>query len=138
MTCLKYKGRRYEWVYIPYTFNNEIISHHLAGKPGDTKPYFQCLDDLKQKIGEQTPVILHTDHGSVYSSRAFAKVHGIYTILHSMSRVATPTDNPIIESINSWIKQEMYLDFKIHQCDNLHASLDDFTTTTTSLDLPLL
>lgn len=126
MTCLKHKGRWHEWVYILDTFNNEIISHHLARKPGDTKPCFQCLDDLKQKIDEQTPVVLHTDQGSVYSSRAFAKAHGEYTIFRSMSRVATPTDNPIIEAINGWIKQEMYLDFKIHQCTNLQAFLDDF------------
>lgn len=25
-----------------------------------------------------------------------------------MSRVGTPTDNPVIESINGWIKAEMY------------------------------
>ena len=25
-----------------------------------------------------------------------------------MSRVGTPTDNPVIESINGWIKEEIY------------------------------
>ena len=28
-----------------------------------------------------------------------------------MSRIATPTDNPIIEFKNGWLKKEMYLDF---------------------------
>lgn len=27
-----------------------------------------------------------------------------------MSRIATPTDNPIIESKNGWLKKEMYFD----------------------------
>ena len=29
----------------------------------------------------------------------------------SMSRIGTPTDNPIIESKNGWLKIEMYIDF---------------------------
>ena len=32
-------------------------------------------------------------------------------IERSMSRVGTPTDNPIIESINGWIKEELKHDF---------------------------
>ena len=28
-----------------------------------------------------------------------------------MSRIGTPTDNPIIESKNGWLKKEMYIDF---------------------------
>ena len=28
-----------------------------------------------------------------------------------MSRAGTPTDNPIIESLNGWIKEELFLDF---------------------------
>ena len=56
------------------------------------------------------PTILHTDQGAVYSSRAFAKAHEKYNIFRSMSRAGTPTDNPIIESVNGWIKQEMRLD----------------------------
>lgn len=39
-----------------------------------------------------------------------------------MSRKATPTDNPIIESINGWIKDEIYNDFDIDSYD----SFDDF------------
>lgn len=127
MTRLKHKGKWYEWVYILDTFNNEIISHHLARRTGDTKPYFDCLNALKQKADEQTyPLTLHTDQGSVYSSRAFAKAHEKYTILRSMSRAGTPTDNPIIEAINGWIKQELYWDFKLHRCDDLLACIDDF------------
>jgi len=126
MTCLTYKGKLYEWVYMLDTFNNEIISSHLAKRRGDPKPYFRCLDDLKQRIDEQRPVILHTDQGAIYSSRAFAKAHEQYTIFRSMSRAGTPTDNPIIEAINGWIKQEMILDFNFRQCDDLQLFLNDF------------
>ncbi|MFV3056362.1 IS3 family transposase [Clostridium botulinum] len=101
MTCIKYNGHNYEWTYLLDTYNNEIISHHLTAKAGDRRSYFSCLDDLKKKIeGQTTPVVLHTDQGAVYSSRAFAKAHDNCNIIRSMSRVGTPTDNPIIESIN--------------------------------------
>lgn len=127
MTCLWHKGKIHEWVYMLDTFNNEIISHHPASRLGDTKPYFLCLEDLKQKMDERTaPTVLHTDQGSVCSSRAFAKAHEQYTIFRSMSRGGTPTDNPIIEAVNGWIKREMYLDFGIHRCDNLSVFLDVF------------
>lgn len=32
-------------------------------------------------------------------------------MLRSMSRVATPTDTAIIEAMNDWIKEELFLDF---------------------------
>jgi len=126
MTCLKHKGKLHEWVYMLDTFNNEIIASHLGRRLGDPKPYYQCLDDLKQKTDEQMPTILHTDQGAVYSSRAFAKAHEKYTILRSMSRAATPTDNPIIESLNGWLKQEIRLDFDAEQYSDLNDFLSDF------------
>ena len=36
-----------------------------------------------------------------------------------MSRVGTPTDNPIIESLNGWIKEEMRKDFNLRNVDNI-------------------
>ena len=109
MMVMSHKGRKFEWTYMLDAFNNEIISSHISFRQGDNKPYFRCLNDLIEKTKEQeNPVILHTDQGSVYSSAAFYDAHRNYSILRSMSRVATPTDNPKIEAINGWIKAEMY------------------------------
>jgi transposase InsO family protein len=36
-----------------------------------------------------------------------------------MSRVGTPTDNPVIESKNGWLKKEMYIDFKQDNFENV-------------------
>lgn len=59
-------------------------------------------------------VTLHTDQGSVYSSAGFYQTHKNHTnIKRSMSRAGTPTDNPIIESLNGWIKEEMKIDFNL-------------------------
>lgn len=37
----------------------------------------------------------------------------MYSITHSMSRAGTPTDNASMESINGWIKAEIFTDFHI-------------------------
>ena len=109
MMTIRYRGQRYEWTYVLDTFNNEILSSHLSAIPGDRRPYFNCLKDLIAKTKEQAdPVILHTDQGSVYSSAAFYDAHKEYTIIRSMSRAGTPTDNPVIEAVNGWIKSELY------------------------------
>lgn len=109
MTMIRHNGVKYEWTYMLDTFNNEIISSHISDVPGDRRPYFNCLSDLIEKTKEQKePVILHTDQGSIYSSKAFNDAHKKYNIIHSMSRAGKPTDNPVIESINGWIKSEIY------------------------------
>lgn len=55
--------------------------------------------------------IFHSDQGAIYSSVAFNNAHQDYNIKRSMSKAGTPTDNPIIESKNGWLKKEMYIDF---------------------------
>lgn len=127
MTVIRHRGQSYEWTYFLDTYNNEILSHCLTARAGDRRPYFNCLNDLKKKIEEQTtPVVLHTDQGAVYSSRAFFKAHENCNIIRSMSRAGTPTDNPIVESINGWIKAEMKVDFNYHELSDIFQFVNHF------------
>ena len=45
---------------------------------------------------------------------------------HSMSRAGTPTDNPIMESINGWIKDEMFQDFDLKNCDDVTMLVKEY------------
>jgi len=131
MTVIKNKGRNWEWTLLVDTFNNEILAHQATPIQGDTKPYYHCLEALKKLAGkkneEQTPqVVLHTDQGSVYSSQAFRQAHEHYNILRSMSKVGTPTDNAIIEALNGWIKEELYLDFGLETAEDVPKLLDEY------------
>ena len=38
-------------------------------------------------------MVLHTDQGAVYASKSLNELLPLYNIVHSMSRVGTPTDN---------------------------------------------
>lgn len=129
MTILKnkYVGK-IEWTYVLDTYNNEIIASALSRREGDPQPYLDCITTIANKTKEQThPVTFHTDQGSVYSSKAFRNAHSHCTnIIRSMSRVGTPTDNPIIEALNGWIKAELYNDFGLYRSHNVHKLIDDY------------
>lgn len=75
------------------------------------------MEDVKELLkGHAEPVVLHTDQGSVYASKAYNDLIKDSVIVRSMSRAGKPTDNPVNESINGWMKEELFMDFKIEEC----------------------
>lgn len=128
MTCIYFKGQLYNLTFYLDVFNNEILSYKLSNKNGDPKTYYDGLNEVLKKIKgiSNKQLILHTDQGAVYSSKIYESLYKGYNIIRSMSRAGTPTDNPIIESINGWIKQEMIIDFKMYKSDNLFEFIDNF------------
>ena len=84
---------------------------------------------IKAKIKRgyiNSETIVHSDQGIIYTSVAFNNAFKDYNILRSMSRRATPTDNPIIESINGWMKEEMFKEWNLSQCDDVHKTVKKF------------
>ena len=43
-----------------------------------------------------------------------------------MSRAGTPTDNPVNESLNGWIKEELFIDFDLKHCDNISKLIEEY------------
>ena len=43
-----------------------------------------------------------------------------------MSRGGTPTDNPIIEALNGWMKEELYLDFGLADTEDVPVLLEEY------------
>ncbi|AGN25281.1 integrase core domain-containing protein [Erysipelothrix rhusiopathiae] len=107
----------------------EIIGSALSRTTGDPKSYYKCLEDILALLKDNkktAPTILPTDQGAVYHSKAFAKAHENYNIIRSMSRTRTPTDNPIIESLNGWIKAEMTCDYQYWSVDNFENFIEEY------------
>ena len=115
MTVIYVKGVHYELTLYMDLWNNEIASYSLSSKRGDRMTYISGLKDLVEfkKLYPNQEMILHTDQGSVYSSKQFNELLPAYNIIHSMSRAGTPTDNAAMEAINGWIKAELLADFHI-------------------------
>ena len=84
---------------------------------------------LKTKIKRgyrDLETIVHSDQGIIYTSRAFADAHKNYNIKRSMSRQGTPTDNPIIESLNGWMKEELKNDFNLYKTNDIHKTINEY------------
>lgn len=71
---------------------------------------------MKMLDGRNEPAIVHTDQGSVYASVAYNELIKETCIVRSMSRAGKPTDNPVNESLNGWIKEELFIDFELEEC----------------------
>lgn len=128
MTAFYVKGVYYELTLYMDLWNNEILTHSLSAKRGDRMTYINGLHDLID-LKTQYPnleMILHSDQGSVYASKSFNELLPMYGITHSMSRAGNPTDNAAMESINGWIKSELFLDFHITGEDAVADEIDRY------------
>lgn len=128
MTSFWVNGIYYELTLYMDLWNNEIVSHSLSAKRGDRMTYLQGLKDLME-LKAQFPeyeMILHSDQGSVYSSKAFNELLPMYGIVRSMSRAGTPTDNASMEAINGWIKAEMFMDLHVTGQKPIEKEVDDY------------
>ena len=43
-----------------------------------------------------------------------------------MSKAGTPTDNPIIEALNGWMKEELCLDFGLEAAEDVPKLLNEY------------
>lgn len=107
------------WIYVEVTFyfdvfTKQILSWKMTNQRGLRNQYIEGLEDIVKLLrGCREPTILHTDQGSVYASIAYNELIKDTNIVRSMSRAGKPTDNPVNESLNGWIKEELYVDFGI-------------------------
>ena len=112
------------WMYFELTmyfdvFTKQIVSYCLGERRGDRMQYINGLEWVIRTLeaeGCSEPVVLHTDQGSVYASSAYNDLIKNRNISRSMSRAGKPTDNPVNESLNGWIKEELMIDFRLGDC----------------------
>lgn len=117
MTAFKFWILYFEVTFYFDVFTKEILTYKVAARKGDRNQYVDGLEDVKALLKGQTePVVLHTDQGTVYTSVAYNDLIKDTVIVRSLSRAGKPTDNPVNESLNGWMKEELYMDFKISDC----------------------
>ncbi len=131
-TIFPHKGSLYDLTMYIDVFNNEIVAYDLSNSKRGSSPsnHLKAQRNLiKAKIKRgylNSDTIVHSDQGVIYTSLAYNNAFKDYNISRSMSRRATPTDNPIIESINGWFKEELIKDFNLYHCDDVHKTVKDF------------
>lgn len=128
MTAFYVKGTYYELTLYMDLWNNEIVCHALSSKRGDRMTYINGLEDLiaLKKQHPEYEMVLHSDQGSVYTSKKFNDLLPMYNITHSMSRVGTPTNNAAMEAINGWIKAELFTDFHVTDTNSIEQDISNY------------
>ena len=129
MTSFWANKHYYELTLFMDLFNNEIIAYALSNKKGDPSSYhigIATVIDKKNKQYKDLDMIFHSDQGSVYCSKKFNESLPLYNITHSTSKPGTPTENGAMESINGWIKEELFIDFNINDSNNIFKSIEDY------------
>ena len=129
MTAFWANKNYYELTLYMDLFNNEIIAYYLSNRKGDPSSYIIGLSNVieqKNKKYTDLEMILHSDQGSVYCSKRFNESLHIYNIIHSTSKPGSPTENGAMEAINGWIKEELFIDFKINDSNDIFKSIEDY------------
>ena len=125
MTAFRYWIFYFEVTFYFDVFTKEILTYRVAERRGSRDQYVDGLQDVVNLLkGCKDPTVLHTDQGSVYASIAYNELIKDTNIIRSMSRAGKPTDNPVNESLNGWIKEELIIDFKLEECRTRDAFKD--------------
>ena len=130
-TRIWFNRKAYDWTFYLDVFNNEIVGYDVRetqfgnGIQNHREALKTMLKNKNKRGYKDLETIFHTDQGTVYSSLSFNKTFENTSITRSMSRAGTPTDNPVIESKNGWLKKEMYIDFDINNYNTVQEYIKD-------------
>ena len=129
MTAFTVSDHYYEVTFYFDVFTKEILTWHKGRRRGDREQYIAGLKDVKELLeleGCSEPTIIHSDQGAVYSSKAYNDLIKDTNIQRSMSRAGKPTDNPVNEALNGWIKEELFMDFKLSESTDVEETIGDY------------
>ncbi|NGO13792.1 IS3 family transposase [Streptomyces sp. HC44] len=115
--------------FLPLATVIDLASRRLAGWAIDDHMRAELVIDAlaaaKRCRSSLAGAVMHTDHGSQYTSRAFADACRRAGVVQSMSAVGSSADNALAESFNATCKRETLLG-RNAWADEREARLDLF------------
>ncbi len=106
-------------------YNGEIISFSVS----DKNNFCLILDMLNKafnKVGDVSGLILHSDQGSLYSSKNYHNLLRDKGIVQSMSRRGNCYDNAVIENFFGHLKSEMFHKKKFESVEDFISKLNSY------------
>lgn len=114
-------GRRYvgDITYLPIADGSNLYlatcidlgSRKLAGWQVADHMRTELVEDTlraaARERGSLTGAVFHSDHGSVYTSKAYVKLCKDLKVTQSMGAIGTSADNSLAESFNATLKREL-------------------------------
>lgn len=125
ITHLNYKGKKYYLACFLDLFNKEILEWNVQDKEDNyliLEPMKRLLK--KKRMNTVSPLVLHSDQGSQYSSLSFTNLLEQYNVTQSMSRAGNPRDNAVMESFFGWFKHILKYDFNYYYANDLRKTIE--------------
>jgi len=107
-------------------FSRKIIAWTLS-KTMEVTCVIDTINKAKARRDTEEPLVIHTDRGSVYVSKAFREA--TEKMQRSYSRKAYPYDNACIESFHSLLKREWLNRFKIRDYEHAYSLVFEYIET---------
>jgi len=113
VTDLTFVRTTSSWVYV--TFITDVYSRRIVAAHGSTTMNQQLVSDTlmlalaeRERLGQQltSPLIHHSDHGSVYTAIHYGEQLRIADIMPSFGSVGDSYDNALAETVNGLYKAE--------------------------------
>ena len=106
-------------------FKLEVISYNLSRHP----VFAQVVDMLEKafnKIPDNTNLILHSDQGSQFTSKAFVEFCESVNVTQSMSKAGYPYDNAPMERYFNTLKNECTNLYEFTTEETLYQKVEEF------------
>ena len=109
-------------------YSRKIISWEVSDKLG-VELVIKTIRRAKSIRKIDRPLIIHSDQGSQYTSKAYREETGEKNIERSYSRKGNPWDNAVIESFHSIIKREWLNRYRIEDVRQARRLIFEYIET---------
>lgn len=109
-------------------YSRRIIGWHLSDNLS-TAGVLQAIKKAKANRELEHPIIIHSDRGTQYVSKAYVEALPVGNFIRSYSKKGTPWDNAVIESFHALIKREWLNRFVIQHLSHAHKLVFEYIET---------
>ena len=106
-------------------FSRKVISYSI-GKNNSSQLVNTTLKKAYENRNPKDELIFHSDVGSNYTSKSFAKLLTDYNVHHSFSKAGTPYDNSVTESFFATFRRECYYRYNFYSYNDLIEIISEY------------
>lgn len=106
-------------------FSRKVISYSI-GKNNSSQLVNTTFKKAYESRCLKDELIFHSDRGSNYTSKSFAKLLTDYNVQHSFSKAGTPYDNSVTESFFATFRRECYYRYNFYSYNDLIEVVSEY------------
>lgn len=109
-------------------YSRTIVGWHLSDNLS-TASVLKAVENAKRNRKIETPIIIHSDRGVQFVSKAYIEATPAKNFIRSYSNKGNPWDNAVIESFRALIKREWLNRFVIQNLSHAHSLVFEYIET---------